>query len=64
MEKPDYYHTCTQLSKKTLLIQLDLVEQNVMNNYKNAGNPAASRKQLLNVWIRVFKAFIWYLSII
>ena len=59
MEKPDYYHDPTKKTKKVLLISFDFIEQNILSSYQSGGNPAASRKSLCNVWIRLIKSLKW-----
>ena len=59
MKKPDYFHNTPEETTRVLLITLEMVEYNILNNYESGGNPAASRKSLLNVWIRLFRTLIW-----
>ena len=59
MKKADYYHNILNTTNKVLLVTFDFIEQNILNTYESVGNPAASRKSLVNVWIRLVKSLKW-----
>ena len=58
MLKPDYHHDSEENTFAVLLIPEKLIVDNIMGSYSYLGNPAASRKQLVSVWIRILRALI------
>ena len=58
MEKPDYFYNPALSTREVLRISFELIENSIMNSYQSVGNPAASRKQLVNVWIRLLKSLL------
>ena len=57
-EKPDYFHEATDKTYKVLLLPFQVIEECVLKTYEHVGNPAASKQQLINVFIRLVKALI------
>ena len=62
VEKPDYYHDSSKTTTKVMLISGEFVENHILSSYQNVGNPAASKKTLVNVWIRIFRSLIRFVQ--
>ena len=56
--KPDYHHDRNNTTYYVLLIPEKIIVDNILGSYKNLGNPASSRRQLINVWIRLIRTLL------
>ena len=56
--KPDYHHNASNTTYKVMLIDFEFIEKLIMNSYQNVGNPAASKKTLVNVCVRFARSLI------
>ena len=58
LHKPDYHHDIQKKTKRVCMIPQHMIEKNINDSFEDLGNPAASKKVLVCVYIRLCKSLL------